>query len=242
MPHFYNQAISHHVRAVENVLEPWRWDNDIYTSNRRDNHLLVLNEENPIAINLNEAPEAFGGQRSYLAVISRGAAVSISYESGNGIRTTTLEKDSVYEIIYDHRGISSFRLNTESYFGVGLVFNLIKFDLLPILFPLGLSNSHQFLAGRLSFQCDWAGEKTLTLWRDGIHKTLKFYNVKSGHHCLDYSIPRAIVSAWTTSGKTRIMPLDLRVEDGGIEQIVWTGATKLDVPDLSFTPDEDENE
>ena len=240
MPHFHEKSVVHHIPAVENILEPWRWDNDNNTANRRENHLLVFNEEYPITINLRKAPEAFDGLICLNSIVSRGATITIAYESGYDIRTTTIEKDSVYEIRYDHRGIGGYRINTRADFGVGVVLNLIKFDLLPILFPLGLSNSHQFLAGRLSFQCDWAGSKTLTLRRDGIHKILKFYNVKSGHHCLDYSIPRAIVSAWTTSGKTRIMPLDLRVEDGGIEQIVWTGATKLDVPDLSFTPDEDE--
>ena len=240
MPHYHDQSVAHHIPAVENILEPWRWDNDTTTTNHRDNHFLVLNEENPITINLSNAPEAFDGQRCYNSVISRGATISLAYKSGNDIRTTTLEKDNLYEIRYDHRGSGSYAINSRAGYGIGLVFNLTKFDLLPILFPLGLSNSHLFLAGRLSFQCDWAGSKTLSLWRDGVHKILKFYNIKSGHHCLDYSIPRSIVSAWTTSGKTRIMLLDLRVEDDSVEHLVWTGATKLDVPDLSFLRPENE--
>lgn len=241
MSHTYNQSVAHHIPAIENILEPWRWDREHSDSDHYDNHVLVLNAEKPVTINLYGAPEEFNQNDPMNVIVSRGANITLIYKTGiETVKTHILVKDVHYEMRYSHR-LETFRTTAPRIrHDIGLIFNLTKFDLLPILFPLGLSNSHQFLAGRLSFQCDWPGSKTLSLWRDGIHKILKFYNVKSGHHCLDYSIPRSIVSAWTTSGKTRIMPLDLRVEDGGVERMVWTGATKLDVPDLSFLRPENE--
>ena len=237
MSHVHDQSVVHHLPAIENVLEPWRWDQESYTGSHFDNHLLVLNAENPVTINLHRAPESSERRRTRNSIISRGAAISFTYKAWDGVKTTTVEKDVPYEVQCEG---SFYFARQQSWHGSGIVFNLKKFDIEPIIFPHGITDANPFLSGRLAFQCDWIGAKTLSIWRDSIHKIFKFYNVKSGHHCLDYNIPRSLVIPWTASGETRMMPLDLRVEEGGVERMVWTGATKLDVPDLSFTPDEDE--
>ena len=244
MAHTYNQSVVHHVEAIENILEPWRWDREQLDGDDNNNHVLILNAKNPVTINLHRSPESFERGDTINVIISRGTAVSLTYNYSNELlKTVTLDNDIPYTIRY-RSNYRHYEINKLSSYAenIGVVFNLTKLDLEPILFPLGLSNSHPSLAGRLSFQCDWEGSKTLSLWRDNVHKVFKFYNVKSGHHCLDYSIPRSLVAAWTSSGKTRMMPLDLRIEDSGVEQMVWTGATKLDVPDLSFLRDSSESE
>lgn len=246
MPHTYVQSVVHHIPAIENILESWRWDREHPDSDHYDNHLLVLTAENPVSINLHQAPEGFEFRDSFNVVISRGADITLILpkysRDGIVIGTLPLLKDTPYEIRYStHSKTFRTRIASDRY-PIGSVFNLIKFDLFPILFPHSIPDARPSLTGRLAFQCDWTGAKTLSVWRDGTHKIFKFYNVKSGYHCVDYDIPRTLVAPWTASGKTRIMPLDLRVEDAGVERMVWTGATKLDVPDLSFSQNESDSD
>ena len=243
MSHAHDRFSVHHVRAVENILEAWRWNQRYDPSDHQNYHFLILNEENPVSINLHAGPEDLRPYRHFNAIINRGASVSLTYKhTFDAVKTITLTNDIPYEMEYEHSN-QIFHISSQSSSQeLGLVFNLIKFDLSPILFPHSIPDARPSLTGRLAFQCDWTGAKTLSVWRDGTHKIFKFYNVKSGYHCVDYDIPRTLVAPWTASGKTRIMPLDLRVEDAGVERMVWTGATKLDVPDLSFSQNESDSD
>ena len=108
--------------------------------------------------------------------------------------------------------------------GDNIFFIVDHFDMIPRVLSDHIHSDNDRLHGIIAFSCDWEGTRTVELWVDGTTKLVKFQNIASGQHVLEYSIPGPVVKGWSREG-TRMVPLELRTTFNTFERILWSGAT-----------------
>ena len=240
MSHLSEHTEIFFVPADNGILEPWRYNSVSYGTN----HLFVVNSDDPKTITSQIAEGTLSNSGS-VYLVNRGAPITLLQSTKDPYicETDTVTKIEYLELFGGRKYFKIFHLETYGYGrGDHAYFELNHFDLLPVLTPgASAARVRQYLFGQLAFECDWSSNRTISLWRDGIHKIAKWTNIASGIHCLDYKIPRVEVKRWYSSGTTRMMPLDIRIDYSGVERILWTGAVRVDFPDL-FLQNEDDNE
>ena len=229
------------VPADNGILEPWRHNS---VDNFEINHLFVVNSNVAKTVTL-QIPSETLNTSGAIYLINRGASITLLQPTREPY---ICETDTVTFIEYLNlrEDLKYFRMAHVTGYGYGrgdhAYFELNHFDLLPVLTPgASAARERQYLFGQLAFECDWSSNRTISLWRDGIHKIVKWTNIASGIHCLDYRIPRVEVKRWYSSGTTRMMPLDIRIDYSGVDRILWTGAVRVDYPDL-FSQDDTESD
>ena len=216
----------HFLNIRDGLFDPWRWGK--MRSWDKEMNVVIVNDELPKSItipHISSRPPTYGTlrvQEYRVAVVNRGQPLTFLHSDNQNQFPHTIEKDGGAVITARQLDVL---INTSDIYGLGdFFFRMDHFDMTPRVLSDHIHSDNDRLHGIIAFSCDWEGTKTVELWVDGTTKLVKFQNIASGQHVLEYSIPGPVVKGWSRAA-TRMVPLELRTEFRGYERILWSGAT-----------------
>ena len=230
MPIRIHPERSYHFLKVRNELfEPWRWSRlrDVES----EPSIVIVNEAAPKSVMLQSMPSAedlYGTTSRWqdglyeVSVVNRGEPITFHSSDVSDKFPYTIAKDDFATLSARVAGIN---IERGTLWGVhGLFFNVDHLDLTPRVLSDHIHSDNDRLHGIIAFSCDWPDTRTVELWVDGTTKLVKFQNIGSGEHVLEYSIPGPVVKGWSRAA-TRMVQLELRTNYKGYDKIIWSGAT-----------------